>query len=353
MDQSANPKSTASPLAVWVALITLYLVWGSTYLGILFAIETIPPYVMGALRFALAGSAILAWSFVRNPGSRPSRREVRDSAIVGALLLGGGQGLVAWGEQTIPSGIAALLIALLPAWLVVLGRVFVGERISRPVALGIVIGLAGVAILAGPWETTGQLEIGGLLALLASPVLWAAGSIFAAHRAAQPSDQVRSLAIQMLSGGAVMVVVALLVGDFARFDPAGVSDRSLLAILYLAVVGSLVGYSAYIWLLRHAPLAKVGTYAYVNPVVAFALGAALAGEPVTPRIVAAAGVILFAVALIVTARGRTTRAEPAADNEAATTPVAGVGTTASPADASAADRGDTPARDQDPAPARG
>ncbi len=295
---------------MWAALLTLYVVWGSTYLGILFAIETVPPYVMGAIRFALAGSGLLLWSFIRNPRSRPSVREVRDAAIVGAVLLGGAQGLVAWGEQTIPSGIAALLIALLPAWLVVLGRIFVGERVSRPVALGIVIGLVGVAILAGPWERTGRLEVAGLVALLASPILWAAGSIFAAHRAVRPTDQVRSLAIQMLSGGGVMVVIAVLVGDFARFDPAAVSDRSLLALLYLVLVGSLVGYSAYIWLLANAPLAKVGTYAYVNPVVAFALGAALASEPVTPRIVAAAGVILFAVALIVTARGRSARVEP-------------------------------------------
>lgn len=320
-----------------MALITLYFVWGSTYLGILFAIETIPPFVMGISRFAVSGALILAWTLLRGGGRvRLSRRQARDSFIVGAVLLGGGQGLVAWGEQTVPSGIAALLIALLPAWLVVLGWLFVGERISRPIALGIVIGLAGVAILAGPWEATGTIEIYGLLALLGSPILWAAGSIFAAHRAERPADAIQGLGVQMLGGGAVMVVVATLVGDWGRLDPGAVSGRSMLAVLYLAVIGSLVGYSAYMWLLKHAPLAQVGTYAYVNPVVAFALGAVFAGEPITPRIVAAAAVILAGVALIVTARGRAARAQP--PEEAAQSP--------------ASDRGAVPDREPSPAISR-
>jgi drug/metabolite transporter (DMT)-like permease len=318
LDHSTNPtRPGASPIAIWAALLTLYVVWGSTYLGILFAIETIPPYVMGAMRFALSGVAMLAWSIARNPRSRPSVREVRDSAIVGTLLLGGGMGLVAVAEQTVPSGVAALVIALLPAWLVVLGRIFVGETITRPVFIGIVIGLIGVAILAGPWEASGQLDAFGLIALLGSPLLWGLGSIFSAHKAIEPTDPIRAIAIQMLAGSAAMVVVGIVVGDFARFDPAAVSINSLLAVVYLAVFGSVIGYSSYIWLLRHAPLAKIGTYAYVNPVVAFILGAWLANEPITPRTVAAAAVILFAVALIVTARGRASR-EPAAEAEAHT-----------------------------------
>jgi drug/metabolite transporter (DMT)-like permease len=332
LDHSANPtRPGPGPVAIWAALLTLYVVWGSTYVGILFAIETIPPYVMGAMRFALSGGAMLAWSIARNPRSRPSRREVRDSAIVGTMLLGGGMGLVAVAEQTVPSSIAALLIALLPAWLVVLGRVFVGETINRTSAVGIVIGLIGVAILAGPWEATGQLEPFGLLALLASPILWGLGSIFSAHKAVEPSDPIRAIAIQMLAGSVAMVVIGLVVGDFARFDPTAVSTKSLLAVVYLAVAGSIVGYSSYIWLLRHAPLAKIGTYAYVNPVVAFILGAWLANEPITPRTVAAAAVILFAVALIVTARGRASRRATETDSGPAP---ARSGTTAPAAEAS-------------------
>jgi drug/metabolite transporter (DMT)-like permease len=306
---------------VWAALVILYFVWGSTYLGILFAIESIPPYVMGALRFVLAGGALLAWSVARNPRQWPSRRELVDSFIVGALLLGGAMGLVAVAEQSLPSGVAALLVALLPAWLVIFGRVFVGERITRPVAIGIAVGLVGVAILAGPWEATGNLDPFGVVAILGSPILWSLGSIYSAHRAAPPSDPVRSLAIQMLAGSLVMFVLAVIVGDLARFDAAAVTSRSLLAIGYLAVIGSLVGYSTYIWLIRHAPLAKVGTYAYVNPVVAFGLGALLAGEPITLRTLVAAVVIVVAVAMIVTARSR-------AAGEAILAPAEGDGATA-------------------------
>ncbi len=305
---------------MWAALLTLYVVWGSTYVGILFAIETLPPYVMGALRFALSGGIMLAWSVARNPGSRPSWPEVRDAAIVGAFLLGGGMGLVAVAEQTIPSSIAALLIALLPAWLVVLGRIFVGETITRPVAFGIAIGLVGVAILAGPWEAKGALDPIGLAAILGSPILWATGSIFSAHKATPAADPIRGIAIQMLSGSAVMVVLGLVVGDFARFDPSAVSSKSLLAVAYLVVIGSIVGYSSYIWLLRNAPLAKIGTYAYVNPVVAFILGAFLANEPITPRTVGAAVVIVFAVALIVTARSRAARGPEQVPPEATPAP---------------------------------
>lgn len=312
MDHSTNPTTRpARPLLIWAALLTLYVVWGSTYLGILFAIETMPPYVMGAIRFAIAGGLMLVWSIARNPGSWPSLREVRDSSIVGALLLGGGMGLVAWGEQTIPSSIAALLIALLPAWLVILGRVFVGERVSRTVGIGIAIGLVGVAILAGPWETTGGLDPIGVAALLGSPILWATGSVFSAHRAVEPSDPVRAIAIQMLAGGAVLAILSVPTGDLARFDVAAVSRDSMIALAYLALIGSVVGFSCYIWLLRHAPLARIGTYAYVNPVVAIILGAVLAGEAVTMRTGVAAAVIIFAVALIVTARGRS-QAEQAA-----------------------------------------
>jgi drug/metabolite transporter (DMT)-like permease len=318
LDHSANPSARpGSPVAVWAALLTLYVVWGSTYLGIAVAVDTIPPYVMGVMRFVLSGVVMLAWSIVRHPRSRPSWREVRDSAIVGAFLLGGGMGLVAVAEQTIPSGIAALIVALLPAWLVVLGRIFVGETIGKPVVVGIVVGLVGVAILAGPWESTGQLDPIGLLAILGSPLLWAIGSIFSAHKAVEPSDPTRAIAIQMLAGSAVMAVIGLVVGDWARFDPAAVSSASLLSIVYLAGVGSIIGYTAYIWLLRNAPLAQIGTYAYVNPVVAIFLGAWLANEPITPRTVVASVVILVAVAMIVTVRGRAGRRSSATTAESA------------------------------------
>jgi drug/metabolite transporter (DMT)-like permease len=295
--------------AVWLALLTLYVVWGSTYLGIRFAIETIPPYVMSAARFLIAGGLILGIAIVSNPRApRPTLRQVRDSVIVGTLLLGGGMGLVAWGEQTVPSSIAALLIALLPAWLAVLGRIFVGERIGRWVSVGIVIGVAGVAVLVGPWQAGGSLDPAGVAAILLSPVLWAAGSVFAAHRATQHPDPLRSTGIQMLGGSAVLAVVAVLSGELAGFEPSAVSTTSLAGLAYLILVGSLVGYTTYVWILGRAPLATVGTYAFVNPVVAVILGALIGGETIGPRVLVAGSMIVVAVALIVIARGRPARA---------------------------------------------
>src|SRR6266566_699442 len=175
-------RSPAAPLAIWLGLITLYLVWGSTYLGIKISVESIPAFLMGATRFLIAGALLLAWSAARDGRGalRISRRELRDSFVVGTALLGGGMGMVALAEQTVPSGITALLIALMPAWVAVLGRVFFGERLPR---VGIVVGLIGVAILVAPSGGRLTLDPGGLAAVLFSPISWASGSLYASHRA--------------------------------------------------------------------------------------------------------------------------------------------------------------------------
>ncbi|HJW22973.1 MAG TPA: EamA family transporter, partial [Candidatus Limnocylindrales bacterium] len=171
-------------------MLVLYVVWGSTYLGIAIAVETIPPFVMAAIRFVIAGLVLLGWSMAREGRAFrvPSRREWRDSAIVGALLLGGGMGMVAWGEQTIPSGITALMIALMPVWVAIFGRVFLGERLPGLALAGIAIGFAGIAILVGPTAlgATGALDPAGLVAIIISPICWATGSLFASHRAVLP-----------------------------------------------------------------------------------------------------------------------------------------------------------------------
>ena len=296
--------------AVWVAMLVLYLVWGSTYLGIAIAVETIPPFVMAAIRFVIAGLVLLGWSMAREGRSFrvPSRREWRDSAIVGALLLGGGMGMVAWGEQTIPSGITALMIALMPVWVAIFGRIFLGERLPGLAVAGIAIGFAGVAILVGPTAlgATGALDPAGLVAIIISPICWATGSLFASHRAVLPRRPLVATGVQMLTGGLVLAAMGGLTGEFAVFDPAAISQASLLALLYLTVVGSLVAFTAYGWLLRVAPLPLVATYAYVNPVVAVVLGAVILQEPVEPRTLVAGAIIVFAVALIVTARSRMT-----------------------------------------------
>ena len=297
--------------AIWVGLAILYLVWGSTYLGISVAVETIPPFLMAAARFGLAGSVLMAWSVLRGASGAatfhpPTRREWQDSAIVGALLLGGGMGMVAWGEQTIPSGIAALLIAMMPVWVAVFGRILLGERLPRLAGVGIVVGFVGVAILVGPTAlgANGALDPAGLGAILLSPIAWSLGSLFASHRAILPRQPLVSTSAQMLTGGLVLVVLAVLNGEFGRFDPGAISMPSGVAFLYLTVVGSLLAFTAYGWMLRIAPLPLVSTYAYVNPVVAVILGAFILREAIDPRTVLAGAVIVGAVALIVTARGR-------------------------------------------------
>src|SRR4051794_4985536 len=293
---------------VLLGMLVLYLVWGSTYLGVAIAVDTIPPFLMAGGRFFLAGLVLFGWSAGRQ--SRvfqvPSRVEIRDAAIVGTLLVSGGMGLVAVGEQTGPSGITALLIALMPLFVAILGRMFLGQRLPRTAVVGILIGFVGIAILVGPTAlgTQGALDPIGLALILVSPIAWAAGSLFASHRATLPPKPLVNAAFQMMSGGLVLLAIAAVTGEFGRFDPSAVSSASLEAFLYLTLVGSLIAFTTYGWLLGKAPLPLVSTYAYVNPVVAVVLGAIVLGEVIDLRTVVAGAVILVAVALIVTARGR-------------------------------------------------
>ncbi len=317
--------ATAAPTgrqAVWLGMFILYAVWGSTYLAIAIAVTTFPPFVMAATRFLLAGALLFGWSIARSRDAFvwPTRREWRDSAIVGALLLGGGMGMVAWGEQTIPSGIAALMIATMPVWVAVLGGIFLGERLPRLAIVGIVIGFLGVAILVGPsaFGGSGAMDPAGLMAIVISPIAWAAGSLFASHRARLPGRPLVSTGAQMLTGGLVLAGMAAISGEWQTFDPAAVSMDSFLAFAYLTVVGSLVAYSTYSWLLGVAPLPLISTYAYVNPVVAVILGWIVLQEPIDGRTLVAGAVIVIAVVLIVSARGRLPR--PAARDSVVTPP---------------------------------
>jgi len=292
---------------LWVGLLVLYVVWGSTYLGIRIAVETIPPFSMAATRFFIAGLVLLGWSIARDGRDFrwPSRREWRDTVIVGALLLGGGMGMVAWGEQTIPSGIAALLIALMPVWVAVLGRLAFGERLPRAAVVGVAVGLVGVAILVGPSDNpVERFAPAGIAALIVSPICWASGSLFSAHRARLPAQPLVATGGQMLAGSLVLGAFALVTGEPGRLHPEAISAESLAALAYLTVIGSLVAFTTYGWLLRIAPLPLIATYAYVNPIVAVILGWLVLAEPLTPRTIVAGAVIVFAVALIITARGR-------------------------------------------------
>ena len=331
MPTTAAPDATRSP--IWIGLLILYVVWGSTYLGIAIAVDTIPPFLMAAIRFLIAGIVLLTWSVARDRGSItfPTRREWRDSAIVGSLLLGGGMGMVAFGEQTVPSGITALLIAMMPVWVAILGRIFLGERLPRLAVVGIVVGFGGVAILIGPsaFGGAGALDALGLAAIIVSPISWASGSLFASHRAVLPRRPLLATGIQMVCGGLVLTTMSVVSGEFSGLRVDAVSPASLAALVYLTLIGSLVAFTAYGWLLRVAPLPLIATYAYVNPVVAVILGALVLHEPVNPRTLVAGAVIIFAVALIVTARGRmrAPRGASAADQVA---PPSGSGPVAAP-----------------------
>ncbi len=297
---------TASPLAIWAGILVLYLVWGSTYLAIRVAVATIPAILMSAMRFMPAG-VILTLAMVgslRGRLVRPSLREVRDASIVGFCLIGGGMGLVAWSEQTVSSGIAALFVGLMPMWVGVLNRIAFGARMPRRAAAGTLIGLGGVALLAGPSIAAGGREVPGLLALLVSPMCWATGSLYSAKRAVQPKPALLATGIQMLAGGTLLLAVAAVTGQVAAFNPASVAPEGWLGLGYLIGVGSLIGYVTFAWLVGVAPLAHVTTYAYVNPVVAVALGALILGEPLEPRTLAAAAVIVLGVMLIVSTTGR-------------------------------------------------
>jgi len=304
----------ASGLNVWLALGTVYVVWGSTYLAIAVAVQTLPPLFYSGIRFALAGLLLAAWLAFRRVDLRISRRELGGAALVGVLMLAGGNGLVNLGERTVPSGVAALIVASIPLW-IVLYRMVASERIGRDRFAGVVLGLVGVAILVVPGGLNGTIDPVGALILFGATLSWALGT-FLSPRLSTPRNALVSTAYQMAVGGVVLIVVALGTGELAHVDPAAISVRSLVAFGYLVVFGSLVAYSAYTWLLQNASVSLVSTYAFVNPVVAVVLGALILAEPITPTIVVGAAVIVVAVAFIVFRQSAARRAErlaPAAE----------------------------------------
>ena len=307
-----TPLATAAPWRAAVALSAIYLVWGSTYLAIRLVVETIPPFLSGAVRFLLAGALLYAWVRVVRGREPVTRRELAGTAVVGTLLVLGGNGLVTVAEREVPSGLAALLIASVPLWVVLLRRIS-GEPLSRRTLVAVCAGFLGVGMLLAPGQRPAGVGLAGLLLCILAAACWASGS-FAGARLAMPSDPLRSTALQMLIGGAVTAVAAVVAGDPGALRLAQVSTRSGLALVYLIFVGSIVAFSAYAWLLRNVPLSTVSTYAYVNPVIAVALGWAILSEPVTAVTLAGATVIVGSVAFTVRGEGI---AEPVEDSAGA------------------------------------
>lgn len=288
-----------SKVKLALAFASVYIVWGSTYLAIKFAVATIPPYLMGGTRFILSGVILFAWARWRGAPT-PTRLEWRDAAVVGTLLLAGGNGAVSWAEQRVPSGVTALLVASVPMWMVLIDWARPhGKRPTVTVAVGLLIGLGGVAVLAAPGFTGGArsaLGVGAVVLMLGS-IAWAAGSIYS-RQGARPRSAEMSTALQMITGSVALLAIGIAAGELPNLQLAAVSTKSFLGWLYLVTFGSLVGFTAYSYLLRETTPAKATTYAYVNPIVAVLLGWAFANEAITMRTVVAAGIILASVAMI-------------------------------------------------------
>ena len=266
--------------------------------------QTLPPLLSAGLRFLLAGALLGIWVVVRHgrDALRIDRAQLGGAALVGALLLAGGNGLVVLAERTVPSGLTALVVASVPLWIVVFGLV-AGERMNASLVASVLVGFAGVAFLVVPRGASGEIDQFGLLTVVAATFSWALGT-FASPRLRLPRHPLVSTAIQMLAGGALLLVIAVAIGEPARADPSSFSTVSLAAMAYLVVFGSLVSFSAYTWLLQHTSVSVVSTYAYVNPVVAVFLGAVVLNEPVKPSMLIGATIVLAAVAFTVS-RGAT------------------------------------------------
>ena len=305
MNDGRAPASRAQIIA---AFASIYLVWGSTYLAIRYAIETIPPFIMGGARFLVSGALLYVWARYRG-APQPTRLHWRNAAIAGAFLLLGGNGAVVWAEQFVPSGLTALLVSILPFWLVIIEWARPPRR--RPsglVLVGLVLGFIGIIVLIGPGNIGGQggdIPLAGALVLILGSLSWAIGS-FWSRDAELPRSGLLTTGMEMLGGGALLLIVGMLSGELSGFDIRQVSRESTVGLLYLITFGSLIGFTSYIWLLDKVSPARLGTYAYVNPVVAVLLGWAVAGERLSIRTGVAAAIVICAVALITTARSTTT-----------------------------------------------
>ena len=280
---------------VWIALWVVYVVWGSTYLAIELAGETMPGFFGAGVRFTIAGLLMLGFiAWRRSPGTlRIGRAELLSAAVVG-LLLPGANSILFVTEQKVPIGLTSLIIASIPLWVLLL-RLLVGERPDLLSTIGLVIGFGGIVLLVHPGSDTGPLSY--LLITVAASFMWALGS-FLSPRIPVPRDALVATGYEMLCGGLVLLVIGLVAYSPSELDPAHWSARSILGLVYLITFGSLLGYSAYVWLLANAPIAKVSTYAYVNPVIAIALGVIVLDESITLRIVFGALLILAAVAIV-------------------------------------------------------
>lgn len=292
-----------SPATIWAALGAVYVIWGTTYLAIRVVNETLPPLLSASVRFLVAGSLLYAWTIRRGDreGDRPTRVQWRSAAIVAVLLMLGGNGGVVLAEKTIPSGVAALLVALVPLWMALLDRMFFGGHLRGRAIVGLVAGFGGAALLLGS-EASGDVDLVGMLFVVGASLSWAMGSLYS-RKAPLPKRPFVGMGMEMLVGGIALAVVGIATGELGQVHVSQFSRASLIGLLYLIVFGSWVAFTAYLWLLRVARTSLVSTYAYVNPVVAVFLGWSFLDEQVGLRTLIAGAVIVASVAIIISAGG--------------------------------------------------
>ncbi len=293
-------QQTSFKIKLILAFASVYIIWGSTYLAILFGVQTIPPFIMAGTRHLVAGLILLFALRMRGPLERPTWFHWRTAAVMGFLMLLCGNGGVTWAEQQVPSGLTALLVATVPLWMGVLSRFGKGaERPGKREFAGIFLGLLGLGVLVGPENLAGDRPVGiiGAAVLMFAAFSWSAGSVYSKH-APHPSSPFLAAAMQMLCGGLCLIMLGFFTGEWTELKMENVSSPSALSLVYLIIFGSVIGFTAYIWLLKNTTPAKASTYAYVNPVVAVFFGWLLASEPLTPRILIAAIIIIGAVVMI-------------------------------------------------------
>jgi drug/metabolite transporter (DMT)-like permease len=286
-----------------VAFAAVYLIWGSTYLAIRYTIETIPPFLMGGLRFLLSGSIMYVWGKMTST-EQPTLEHWRSAGIVGILLFVGGNGALVWAEQYVPSGLAALLLASIPLMMVLLNTFWYGrQRITSRLAGGLMLGFVGMVLLITPGKLlgNGHVDIIGAVVLLSGALSWSIGALYG--RSVQlPKSLVLASGMEMLIAGVVLSIISLAIGEASAVSVTEISLKSLLSVFYLVVFGSIVGFTAFAWLLKNTSPARSSTYAYVNPIVAIIIGWAIGGEELTVRTMLAAAIIIGAVVMIITQR---------------------------------------------------
>jgi drug/metabolite transporter (DMT)-like permease len=306
-------QTAPSRTALVLAFFCIYVVWGSTYLGIRYAVETIPPLIVAAVRHIVAGVALLTWAYTR--GYRPTWREWRASAVLGFLYFVLGHGSLHWAETVVPSGWAALLIASEPIWIAVMATLASHERLTSKTIFGLLLGIAGVALLVGEETATGQrVMVIGSIAILLGTLAWSIGVMYAL-KAPLPRNAMARAGMPEIVGSTVLFIVAAFTGEFSKLHVSAITPRSAWSLVYLITFGSIITFTAYTWLLDHISPTLVSTHTYVNPVIAVLVGWLWAGELVNSRVIAAGILTLLAVFLI--SRGtRNTSAGRPIDEEA-------------------------------------